>query len=194
MDRKEKILDAAYENFSKNGYYASLNDIAKDAGIKKPTLYNYFESKDDLFFEMLTIEIHKYFSNRLKEFEVYESETIEARLRNLFFTIVEYFKDKKEVKFWRWILFIDSDELKEKARQIIRSEEKDFLELLIKVFEEGIEKGEIKEQQIIPLIHTYIALIHGTIDGVLLYDQLLDLEALSENVWKTFWDGISNLD
>lgn len=194
MDRKEKILDAAYENFSKNGYYASLSDIAKDAGIKKPTLYNYFESKDDLFFEMLTIEIHKYFSNRLKEFEVYESETIEARLRNLFFTIVEYFKDKKEVKFWRWILFIDSDELKEKARQIIRSEEKDFLELLIKVFEEGIEKGEIKEQQIIPLIHTYIALIHGTIDGVLLYDQLLDLEALSENVWKTFWDGISNLD
>jgi len=191
MDRKERILEAAYEHFSKNGYNASLSNIAKDAGIKKPTLYNYFANKDDLLFEMLTIEIHKYFSNRLNEFEAYESKTIEARLKNLFFTIIEYFKDKKAIKFWRWIIFIDSDELKEKARNIIKNEEKDFLYLLINVFEEGVTNGEIKDQPIRPLIHTYIALIHGTLDGVLLYDQLLDLEAFSENVWNTFWEGIS---
>lgn len=191
MDRKEKILEAAYEHFSKNGYNASLSNIARDAGIKKPTLYNYFANKDDLFFEMLTIEIHKYFSNRLNEFESYESKSIESRLRNLFFTIIDYFKDKKAVKFWRWIIFIDSDGLKEKARNIILDEEKEFLELLISVFKEGVNTGEIKDQPIRPLIHTYIALIHGTLDGVLLYDQILDLDVFSDNVWKTFWEGIS---
>ncbi|MGI9355247.1 MAG: alpha/beta fold hydrolase [Rhizobiaceae bacterium] len=44
------ILDAALQEFSRNGYSgASMQDIAKRAGVSKPTLYQYFGPKEGLF-------------------------------------------------------------------------------------------------------------------------------------------------
>lgn len=47
--RKEKILRIAYEKFSEKGYNTPLSEIAVAAGIKKQSIYNYFENKDALF-------------------------------------------------------------------------------------------------------------------------------------------------
>ncbi len=57
-DRKtqteERILDAALQVFAHAGYAAATMDgIAEAAGLSKPTLYNYFASKDLLFRAML---------------------------------------------------------------------------------------------------------------------------------------------
>jgi AcrR family transcriptional regulator len=50
--KKDAILQSAMERFLENGYSAtSTNDICAAAGINKPTLYYYFESKRHLFFE-----------------------------------------------------------------------------------------------------------------------------------------------
>lgn len=46
----EKICVIAVEHFANSGYDAcSLNDIAVAAGMRKPSLYAHFSSKDDLF-------------------------------------------------------------------------------------------------------------------------------------------------
>ena len=48
-DRKHKIMDAAFNLIAKNGYEAaSIAMIAKNAGVSKGLLYNYFESKEEL--------------------------------------------------------------------------------------------------------------------------------------------------
>jgi AcrR family transcriptional regulator len=44
-----KIMDASLELFGTRGYEAtSINLIAKEAGVSKGLIYNYFESKEDL--------------------------------------------------------------------------------------------------------------------------------------------------
>ncbi len=49
-DKKKRILDAAFLEFSEQGYdKTSTNTIAKNAGIGKGTLFYYFESKEKLF-------------------------------------------------------------------------------------------------------------------------------------------------
>ncbi|HMK54361.1 MAG TPA: TetR/AcrR family transcriptional regulator [Methanobacteriaceae archaeon] len=46
---RSKITQAAFNVFSQKGYHDSkMDEIAKEAGLSKPTLYKYFNSKKDL--------------------------------------------------------------------------------------------------------------------------------------------------
>lgn len=48
---KEKIIQSALECFSESGFDKTrMEDIALSSGLSKGTLYNYFKSKDDLFY------------------------------------------------------------------------------------------------------------------------------------------------
>ena len=49
MERKEEIIQAALMLASKNGIdNVSMSQIATQLGIKKPSLYNHFRSKDEI--------------------------------------------------------------------------------------------------------------------------------------------------
>ena len=49
LESKHKIMEAAFKLIAKNGYEAtSIASIAKEAGVSKGLLYNYFSSKEEL--------------------------------------------------------------------------------------------------------------------------------------------------
>lgn len=62
---KHHIIQTALELFSKNGIKkVSMNDIARVSGVSKRTLYDFFENKDELLFQMLTViydELEQYY-------------------------------------------------------------------------------------------------------------------------------------
>ena len=50
MNTKQKILDVALDLFSKKGYAnVFVGEIAKGVGIKAPSLYKHYKSKQDIF-------------------------------------------------------------------------------------------------------------------------------------------------
>lgn len=49
IDNRERVLRAAAEAFLNHGYHASVDDIARRAGVAKQTVYHHFPSKDRLF-------------------------------------------------------------------------------------------------------------------------------------------------
>jgi AcrR family transcriptional regulator len=50
IDKREAILDAAFAVFARVGYdAANVQEIAAEAGVAKPTVYNHFQDKDTLF-------------------------------------------------------------------------------------------------------------------------------------------------
>ena len=52
--KEQRILEAALKVFSESGYSgASMDAVAAEAGLTKPTLYQYFPSKDVLFESMM---------------------------------------------------------------------------------------------------------------------------------------------
>lgn len=69
FERKQEVIDAAFKEFSENGYdQASLNNILKEAGISKGTFYYHFKNKEDLYFyiiELLFEEKKKFFMSRI---------------------------------------------------------------------------------------------------------------------------------
>ena len=59
-DRREQILEAAREVFSRKGYNeVTVADITARAGIAKGTLYLYFRGKEDLFLEVIRDAVHR---------------------------------------------------------------------------------------------------------------------------------------
>jgi len=62
-DKKQLILEAAEILLHKFGYSkTSLDDIAKEAGLGKGTIYYYFESKEEIFIAIAMQHSDKYFS------------------------------------------------------------------------------------------------------------------------------------
>lgn len=54
VDTRERILDAAEELFAERGYEgASLRDVARAAGLRNPSIFNHFDSKDALYAAVL---------------------------------------------------------------------------------------------------------------------------------------------
>lgn len=63
-DRKNQIIRAAAKRFAKHGLNkTTLDEIARDIRIGKASIYHYFTSKDDLFYETLKWEIEIFLDN-----------------------------------------------------------------------------------------------------------------------------------
>src|SRR5579864_8386623 len=77
-ERPKEILEAAFEEFSRNGYAATtLDQVAERAGVTKGTIYVYFESKEHLFISMVRELTKATLDTVLDMFEKHEGSTAE---------------------------------------------------------------------------------------------------------------------
>ena len=64
--RRQQLLDTSLSTFARLGYHdSSMNDIAESAGVTKPVLYQHFESKRELFLELL-VELGRDLGNTIR--------------------------------------------------------------------------------------------------------------------------------
>lgn len=113
MESKNKILEGAESLFMKYGFKSiTMDDIARELGISKKTLYQYFEDKNDLVNQTIQAHIDNdaFVCNRIMEegydpiefmFEMSKSVTKNQRKINVavLFDLRKYFKsawDKME--------------------------------------------------------------------------------------------------
>jgi len=90
-DRKNQIIRAAAKRFAKHGLSkTTLDEIARDIRIGKATIYHYFTSKDDLFYETLKWEIEIFLDN-IKTIFIGDGANYKDRL-------TEYFNLKEAIQ------------------------------------------------------------------------------------------------
>jgi AcrR family transcriptional regulator len=54
-ERRDQLLATALDVFARQGFHAtSMNDVAEEAGVTKPVLYQHFTSKRELYLELLS--------------------------------------------------------------------------------------------------------------------------------------------
>lgn len=64
QQKADAIALAAGKIFQKKGFnQISMNEIARQAGMSKGTLFNYYKTKEDLFMTVLLVGYQKYFAN-----------------------------------------------------------------------------------------------------------------------------------
>jgi AcrR family transcriptional regulator len=121
------IQEAALELFARNGYHnTSISQIAKEAGVSKGLLYNYFSSKEVLLKEIVmgAVEVGEQFMEQLAN----PTEEPVAQLRWL--TEVTFATVQENRRYWKLMtaLALQADALsglmpviKEKQEESIRS-------------------------------------------------------------------------
>jgi len=84
-ERKTMILQAAGKIFIAKGFEGTkIEDIAKEAGIGKGTVYEYFESKQQLFDEMVT-----YYGNHYRN-SIEDALTTGTTFRDKYLALAKY--------------------------------------------------------------------------------------------------------
>lgn len=66
MDKREEIIQSAIHFFSKKGFQStSVQEIAEYCGISKATLYNFFESKEEILIQVIDVSIERIIHNTM---------------------------------------------------------------------------------------------------------------------------------
>src|SRR5271168_726931 len=89
---RNRVLEAAKEAFTRSGAHASLDDIARQAGVGAGTLYRHFPSRDELLEAVYRTEVAKLAAAEQKFAET--MSPIEA-LRAWMFLFIDYIATKK---------------------------------------------------------------------------------------------------
>ena len=72
--KREKIINAAAELFSHKSYHeVMMEDVAKLISIAKGTVYNYFTSKEELYYSIMQVQMEKLISALKEKIESEES-------------------------------------------------------------------------------------------------------------------------
>lgn len=140
-NKKNDILDAAIKVFFEKGFHkAKMEDIAKEAGVGKGTIYEYFESKKDLFQEMIKCSIEKYIEKARKA--ISKKNTVKEKLiafaehHGMF--LANHVDMTQIIITQPQILSIDM------KRWLMRGKMEIFT-LVKEIIEMGIEDGELRE-------------------------------------------------
>ncbi|WP_373482386.1 TetR/AcrR family transcriptional regulator [Acetobacterium sp.] len=190
--RKDLILKVAYQKFAEKGYNISLTEIAEAAGIKKQSIYNYFESKEELYFEVINIHVDTYFNEKQVEFYELDHLSPAEQLKTIFTSIINYYSDTTRLRFWKWLLLNESVDVIERAKSSLKEHERQLENKLIELVQNALGDNPEAKTYCLPIVCSFMAMLHGTLDVTLIYHGDCDIEKFTENVWSIFWGGIES--
>ncbi|AYD02327.1 TetR/AcrR family transcriptional regulator [Neorhizobium sp. NCHU2750] len=101
--KREQILEGAKRVFMRLGFdAASMNDITREAGVSKGTIYVYFTDKEDLFVAMVEAEREAFLSSL--RMVLANNEDIETGLYQFGVTFLEHLTDENVMTAMRTVL------------------------------------------------------------------------------------------
>lgn len=191
MGKKQEIINGAYSLFCEKGYHLSVSELAGAVGIKTPSLYSHYETKDQIIELMIREEIERYFGCLEEKIIQIEPLKCSEAMKSLYYFVVEYFSDYKRLRFWRSIPLIPNEHLRTVCSQLIAEKDSIYTQQVKRCFAKGIESGEIKEGVTESALYLYLCMIQGVMDGMLLYPKGPGENVFAIKVFEAYWNGIS---
>lgn len=166
MTRKEEIIYAALQLASENGLKAvSLGDIADRVGIKKPSLYNHFASKEELIDEMYSVlrEQARRHSSTPADLSVsFEGKSLEDILTDCLEGYLKFVSDRDMLTFFRVIYSERSTS--PAAAQIMTEETERMIGSTKALFYSLVVHGKMKNESVDTAALSFAMTIHSLVD------------------------------
>ncbi len=142
--KRQYILETAEKIFAQRGFHKTkMEDIADECGHAVGALYKYFESKDEIYRELIQTKLDRL--HALLVDATSSSSGIDSTVRDVVRKSVDYFEKNQdffriyvnEVKGFQW-------NLETRVANSAFARYQGFLEILEKVFESSVRAGEIR--------------------------------------------------
>jgi len=188
QERKDQIMNAAEEVFSKKGFSdARMDDIAGETGLSKGTLYLYYKSKDDLIIAILD----RIFQREFKAFENIDLSKISASEAIWTFTD----RTSKDVKMMMRILPITYEFMglafrNKFVQKTFKTYLNHYMDILIPIIQHGIDSGEFRSADAKEIAIAMGAIMEGTLLLWVYDNSLIEPEKHIRSGMKLLIEGV----
>lgn len=139
--RRAAILEAARNLFQRYGYRkTTMEEIARDAGITKPTVYAYFDGKKDVLVSLVEWEGSRVLGAGLASTD--DGAGAVEQLAAMFVAVDEFLKKDT---FLRGIVSRDPDVLTPEVIRVAFDFERKIIGAVEKILEKGMDDGAIRK-------------------------------------------------
>src|SRR5271167_398356 len=148
-ERPHEILEAAFTEFSRNGYaQTTLDQIAERAGVTKGTIYVYFDNKEHLFISMVH-ELMKVTLDTVHDmFERHEGPTADLLRAQFSFIYQNIVEDRRRREVAR-MLIAEAPRFPALADRYHEEIHRPCLDMLRQAIQRGVDRGEIRQSAIV---------------------------------------------
>ena len=191
-EKKALIIEAAAKVFARRGFSGTpMADIAVKAGIGKGTLYEYFDSKEDLFFAVFewfvqTTEAEAKVS--ISALGGSASERLDALSDSLMSSWAKM-KDMYSLVMEFWSASASS-QMRQRFKQAFKNGYSDFRQIVSALIREGIQGGEFRPEVD---AESVAAALVGTWDALLLqawFDEGFDPQTTARRFMAVLINGL----
>jgi AcrR family transcriptional regulator len=143
-DKKNLIIQAAAYLFAQRGFSgASIADIARNAGIGKGTVYEYFDSKEDLFFAVFQWYVTKTSTDLTVNISTLGGSATQ-RLESLNHAVVNLWDEIQDIfaltmEFWA---ASSASIMRQRFQDAFKNLYMDFRIIVSSLIQDGIDRGE----------------------------------------------------
>jgi AcrR family transcriptional regulator len=158
-EKTEKILEAAGQLFREQGYGAvSMDQIARDAGVSKATVYAHFESKERLFAAIIENGCTAYAQGIVPE--VKQLEDVREALTRISRSIENFLLAPKTLGIYR-VIIAEGPRFPELAEAFVQNGPLPFLKLLSEFFDCANQRGLLSVPNTRLAAHQLVWLVRG---------------------------------
>jgi len=194
QNKKSRIIEAAARVFATKGYKGTIiADIATEAGIGKGTIYEYFHSKEDLFFAVFEWFVHMTETEARVSISALGGSASE-RLKTLNDALLRSWLDMLDMyslvmEFWSASA---SSSMRQRFKQAFREGYRDFRQIVSALIRDGIEAGEFQPEVD---AESVAAALVGTWDALLLqawFDEGFDPLTTARKFMAVLMSGLTS--
>ncbi|MFC4811849.1 TetR/AcrR family transcriptional regulator [Paenibacillus sp. GCM10023250] len=186
----KSIKQAALALFAESGYEGvSLSEIAKSVGIKTPSIYAHFESKEQLFLELLEDAVHE----ESDKFVQLLAGMADQPPRERFYAAFRFLTDldglSKGQSFLKRTMLMPPRNLEDRLRTAFIAYEHVFTVPMLRLLHECAGPGGFGDEQ----AERLLALFYALADGLLVEHKLYDIELYRRRqslVWSCLQDAL----
>lgn len=172
------IKETALELFAKHGYHStSISRIAKEAGISKGLMYNYFDSKKDLLHDILleTVEV----TEKAVADVMSPDDTPFIQLKKMMDALIKSVQN--DIRHWKLLtaLAVQTDVMEE-LQQVVQEKQQAFMEMGLGIFTQlNVEDPGME-------VMMFGALLDGLFLHYLSFPEAYPIEEMKEYILKKY--------